>query len=103
MAVDLSAAHKRLGGTGLRSAIEKASFRIMRAAYERHPITPEEAGHLARYFEVAATKSHTSFQIPPTSAIGAMGAILVLGAMGGAYRNRKRGTRARLVREAKRS
>ena len=50
LGVDLSGVFSRLGGmTPLVSAIEQASFKIMAPHYKRHPITKQEAMHLAKY------------------------------------------------------
>jgi hypothetical protein len=37
------------GETPLVSAIEQASFKVMAPHYKRHPITKQEAMHLAKY------------------------------------------------------
>ena len=38
------------GATPLISAIEKANFKIMAPHYQRHPVTTQEAIHLAEFF-----------------------------------------------------
>jgi ubiquinol-cytochrome c reductase cytochrome c subunit len=46
---DLNGVFARMGQTPLVSAIEKASFKVMEPHYRRHPVTKQEAMHLARY------------------------------------------------------
>jgi mono/diheme cytochrome c family protein len=55
---DLTGVFTRLGGqTPLVSAIEKASFKIMAPHYSRHPVTTQEAMHLANYLSTLDLKA----------------------------------------------
>lgn len=55
---DLNGVFTKLGGqTPLVSAIEKASFKIMAPHYQRHPVTTQEAMHLAKYFSTLDPKN----------------------------------------------
>jgi cytochrome c553 len=48
---DLTGISAKMGGsTPLISAIEKSTFKIMAPHYQRHPVTTQEAIHLADYF-----------------------------------------------------
>jgi cytochrome c2 len=48
---DLTGIAAKMGGnTPLISAIEKSTFKIMAPHYQRHPVTTQEAIHLAEYF-----------------------------------------------------
>jgi mono/diheme cytochrome c family protein len=48
---DLTGISAKMGGsTPLVSAIEKSTFKIMAPHYQRHPVTTQEAIHLAEYF-----------------------------------------------------
>ncbi len=48
---DLTGIFAKMGGeTPLVSAIEQASFKVMAPHYKRHPVTKQEAMHLAKYF-----------------------------------------------------
>lgn len=108
MAADLTAAFSRMGETGLRSAIQQANFNVMRAAYRNHPITAQEAAHLTAYL-----KSVDPSQAPASAGVvvekhlvstaALSGAVLFVGMMVVLYRNRRVGTRARLVSQANRS
>lgn len=48
---DLSDLASKMSGPALVSAVHNASFNVMRAAYRDHPITQQEAIHLAAWFE----------------------------------------------------
>ncbi|HSL83884.1 MAG TPA: hypothetical protein VLF66_14005, partial [Thermoanaerobaculia bacterium] len=47
LAADLTDSHARLGEQALISAAENPGFALMRAAYASHPVTRQEAVHLA--------------------------------------------------------
>ena len=57
LGLPLNGVHQKLGTTALVSAIEKAGFKIMEPAYRRHPVTAQEALHLAKYFETLNPKA----------------------------------------------
>ncbi len=46
---DLTAVKNRMGETALASAIQKPAFKIMAPAYKNHPVTAQEAAHVAKY------------------------------------------------------
>jgi mono/diheme cytochrome c family protein len=63
---DLTGIFAKVGGqTPLVSSIEQASFKVMAPHYRRHPVTKQEAMHLARYFSTLtpaqASLGHGSF------------------------------------------
>jgi hypothetical protein len=80
----------------------------MRAAYSGHPVSRQEAVHLAAYLaEVDEETGDGRAAIAPPPGGGAWigwggfaAAVLFLGAMVPLYRGRNRGVRARLVRRA---
>lgn len=105
LAVDLTQAASRLGEQALIAAAENPGFPLMRAAYAGHPVTRQEAVHVAAYLEEA--EAGQGRRAPAAGsraeAIGWWGggaAILFLGAMIVLYWGRNRGVRARLVRRA---
>lgn len=65
----LRTVHAKMGKVGLASAIEKARFKIMAPVYRLHPITRQEALHLAAYLG-----SIESRPAPPSLAIFWIGA-----------------------------
>lgn len=110
LAVALNDAGERLGEQALTSAAETPGFPLMRAAYAEHPVTRQEAVHVAAYLmqlsrqqAVAETSAAT---VPaggaPVGVWGTGAAVLFLLAMMALYRGRVRGVRAALVREATR-
>ncbi len=46
---NLTTIKEKLAPVALQSAIENSSYKVMRAIYEKHPVTKEEALHLAEY------------------------------------------------------
>lgn len=68
---DLTGVFAKLGGqTPLVSAIEQSGFKIMAPHYQRHPVTTQEAMHLAQYFTT----------LDPASAVPVRASFLPLGA-----------------------
>lgn len=108
LAIDLTKAWSRLGEPAVVAAAENPGFPLMRAAYAEHPVTRQEAVHLAAYLEEVDEEAgegrlSTARSTGPAAAIGWWGsgaAALFLGAMVLLYRGRNRGVRARLVRRA---
>jgi hypothetical protein len=124
LAADLTASAERLGGAGLIRAAEQASFPVMRAAYRDHPVTHEEAVHLAAFLSsvgpegapAGSTADAGPAGDPPRSpapaaafplagwGLGvALGCLALVAAL---YRNREQrggGVRARLLRRAGRA
>jgi hypothetical protein len=113
-AADLAGSLDRLGRAGLLRAAEKTAFPVMRSAYRDHPVTHEEAVHLAAFLtsagsaagdgsETGAAGGTGGFPLAPWGSGVALGCLALLGAL---YRNRRQrggGVRARLLRRAARS
>lgn len=113
LAGDLTRSYSRLGEQAVIAAAENPGFPLMRAAYSGHPVTRQEAVHLAAYLEAAEAQAGDGRDSPDATAAGAgMGAAVGWGGSGAAalflaamvllYRGRNRGVRARLVRRAHR-
>lgn len=109
LAADLTDSYTRLGEQALISAAENPGFPLMRAAYASHPVTRQEAVHLAAYLERVdeETGDRAGAATPVATRIGAFigwagfaAAALFLAAMVFLYRDRNRGVRAGLVRRA---
>jgi mono/diheme cytochrome c family protein len=97
LAASLSDAATRLGKASVTSTIEAPGFPIMRAIYQQHPVTKQEATHLMAYLEEVAAQPTQQAGTIPLHAIGLVGAIAFMAAVGMGWRNRPAGTRARLV------
>lgn len=70
------------GELPLVSAIEQAKFKIMEPHYVRHPVTKQEAMHLAKYFATLKAGVATD-SLPTFSKAGAgAGAMLLIGMFG---------------------
>jgi cytochrome c553 len=85
---DLRGVHAKMGETALISAIAKANFKIMDAAFRNHPVTPQEALHLAKYLgslPPGAPPQQAGF---PVLAAGAALAAVSLSAITFLYRRR---------------
>lgn len=95
---DLTGVFAKLGEIPLQSACEKTNFKIMAAAYRAHPVTKQEALHLAKYLEGVATATPPARPPLPSGLIGLGASVLVVGGLGLAYRTRSAGTRKRLIR-----
>lgn len=73
---DLTTAFDRLGEAPLQSGIENANYRVMMAHYARHPITKQEALHIATYlatFAGAAPAPVAAVPLLPAAALSALG------------------------------
>ncbi len=97
MARDLTDVQKRMGTAALVTAVEQPSFPIMRNTYRIHPVTRQEAVHLAKFLETQAARPAVPSS-SPVPLFGGAGAFLFLAGMGLFYRNRNTGVRARLLR-----
>jgi mono/diheme cytochrome c family protein len=98
---DLTGVFTKLGGqTPLVSAIEKANFKIMAPHYSRHPVTPQEALDLAKFFSTLAPQDGMAATRPPVVPLGAAGAAVVLAGLTLHFRaqRRQRGRDTRLQR-----
>jgi len=77
LGLPLNGVFTKLGGElPLVSAIEQAKFKIMDAHYQRHPITRQEAVHLAKYFSTLDPQD-TRVPSPRFAGFGAAGAGVV--------------------------
>lgn len=99
---DLAGVFSRTGETGLRSACEKAAFKVMAAAYREHPVTRQEAMHLTAYFAHVeqAQPSARRTSAPPFVLAGTSLAVLVFLLTLFALRNRHRSVRHSLTRSS---
>lgn len=109
LAADLTDAALRLGEPALVSAAENPGFPLMRAAYREHPVTRQEAVHVAAYLaaleppaEGPAAAAAAPTAGPPIGAWGGGLAAVLLAAMAVVYRGRNRGVRGPLVAAARR-
>ena len=97
LAISLADAGTRLGKTSLMSTIETPGFPIMRAIYQQHPVTKQEATHVAAFLEEVSQQPAREAGVIPLHAIGLVGALAFMAGVGWIYRRRPAGTRARLV------
>lgn len=102
LASDLVGSFAKLGEVPLMSTIEGVTFPLMKAAYADNAITKQEAVHLVKYLETAGKQPGAPARVPPLHAIGTVGAVVALIGLTQHFRNRNRGVRAALVRNAMR-
>ena len=107
MAKDLTTAHQRLGQQSVISATEQPAFPMMKAAYGTKPVTPQEAAHLAAFFEQTVAEMQPGSQPPPPNkGLGLVHAsaggffIAVLAGVALLARTRRAGVRSRLIRDS---
>ena len=107
MAVDLTTVHQRLGQQSVMSATEQPAFPMMKAAYGAKPVTPQEAAHLAAFFEQTVADVQPGSQPPPSNeGLGLVHAgaggffIAVLAGVFLLARTRRAGVRSRLIRDS---
>lgn len=107
MAKDLTTAHQRLGQQSVISATEQPAFPMMKAAYGTKPVTPQEAAHLAAFFEQTVAEIEPgSPPPPPKEGVGLVHAgaggffIAVLAGVALLARTRRAGVRSRLIRDS---
>lgn len=97
---DLSDVVIRLGKTPLTSGIANASYKVMAPHYQRHPITAQEAAHLAEYL-AGADSGVTGPRPVPILALAGGGAALAFTALAAYFsRGRRRRGSERFGREA---
>lgn len=71
------------GEMPLISAIEQSKFKIMEPIYTRHPITKQEAAHLAKYFASLRTGAVLLDTLPLFAKVGVgAGVLLLIGMFG---------------------
>ena len=120
LAANLTDAYARLGESALLSASESPGFPLMKAAYEDHPVSRQEAVHLVAYLERVSpekpsdedgeTEGAGAAGGPPVGTWGTALAALVLVTLAfplARSRSRRRlagrGVRAELVKKSRRS
>ncbi|MHB9025116.1 MAG: c-type cytochrome [Armatimonadota bacterium] len=96
LARDLTTVNTRMGQAALASSIKAAGFKIMNATYRDHPITAQEAAHLAGY--LASLRAQPVPAAPHVPVVGLLSGILLMGGILALYGTRKPGARARLPR-----
>lgn len=94
---DLTGAFAKMGQLPLVSAIEKASFKVMASHYRDHPVTKQEAMHLAQYFSTLDPKNIITPGTPFAFA-GAGTAFAMLVGLGFYFRSRRVGRDIKLQR-----
>jgi cytochrome c2 len=99
---DLSGLATKMDATGMVSAFEQTNFAVMRDAYREHPVTKQEAVHLAAFF--GTVQPGTSPWSQTTNRALALGGV-ALPALGmlsllALFRGRGAGVRARLLRDS---
>lgn len=99
VASSLEDAYSRIGDAPLMSTIESPGFPVMRAIYTPEPVTKQEAVHIVAYLKHVGEHPQTPAVIP-LELIGIIGTTAFMALMAPLYRNRQRGTRARLVARA---
>lgn len=92
---DLGGVYQKLGEAPLQSAIEKANFKVMNAAYVNNPVTKQEAIHLTAYFKSIQQRQASAAPVFLYGTAGAAACLIVLGLL---VRNRAADTRKKLVR-----
>ena len=88
LAADLTDIRSRTAQAGLVAVSEKPAFPLMRAAYARHPVSTEEAAHLAAFLAEPspATPAHSETSVVYGSAAGLV--VIVLAGVGIVFRRR---------------
>ena len=102
---DLTRLSERMPKAALVSAFEGANYPIMKPAYAAHPVTPQEAVHLAAFFTERAPArtveaGDAAAWVAPVGALAGLLAVLLIGLT--TSTRGPAGVRARLVRDAQR-
>ncbi len=97
---DLTKIHARMGDTPLVSAIEKTGFKVMAPAYQNHPVTKQEALHLAKYLGSLDPAAPVSVP-PPTGTLGFASAAALLVGLAWLKHKKGFGKRPRMERRRK--
>jgi mono/diheme cytochrome c family protein len=97
---DLSRVSSKMSEIALSSAIEKSSFKIMDAAYREHPVTKQEAMHVAKYLS-QKNPEHRPMAVSIPLKAGMISAALLLGGLVFVYRSSRRITHPELQRRRK--
>lgn len=101
LATSLEDAYTRIGEAPLISTCERPGYPVMRAMYEDHPITKQEAVHVVKYLEEVSQEPQEATTIP-LHLIGVLGAAGAIALLASRYKKTPGGTRARLVARAHR-
>lgn len=96
LALALDTVSERMGETALVSAIQQSAFKVMRAAYRDHPISLQEAAHLAAFLQKPPSAPAPPPVLGPLAA-GAAAGLLLLVVIPLTWRRRGRGVRAALI------
>jgi mono/diheme cytochrome c family protein len=96
LGVALDTVSERMGETALVSAIQQSAFKVMRAAYRDHPISLQEAAHLAAFLQRPPSAPAPPPVLGPLAA-GAAAGLLLLVVIPLTWRRRGRGVRAALI------
>jgi mono/diheme cytochrome c family protein len=96
---DLTGIHAKMGETPLVSSIEKSAFKVMAAAYRTHPVTKQEAMHVAKF--LGSLQNEPQATRAPVWPLGAAGAGLFLVGLVALKRQHRSGQRMRLERRRK--
>jgi len=97
MAPELTFISNKLSEQAMVSAFEHTPYKVMKTAYQDHPVTHQEAKDLAAYF-LSLKKPHDKLTEAPVSLIGFGIAAFVFGMIAFGYRGRNKSARAKLQR-----
>lgn len=102
LGLDLTKIKDKLTGIALQSAIEKASYKVMRPIYEKHVITSEEALHISEFLSHPEKNKEVSGilieEVVSLSLAGTCGFFILIWIMN---QKRKGPTRRQLVENSK--
>ncbi|MBX3073312.1 c-type cytochrome [Candidatus Obscuribacterales bacterium] len=97
MAPELTLISNKLSESAMVSAFEHTPYKVMKTAYQDHPVTHQEAVDLAAYFS-SLKNPHDKLTEAPVSMIGFGIATCVFGMIAFGYRGRNKSARAKLQR-----
>lgn len=97
MAPELTLISNKLSESAMVSAFEHTPYKVMKTAYQDHPVTHQEAKDLAAYF-ASLKNPHDKLTEAPVSMIGFGIAAFVFGMIAFGYRGRNKSARAKLQR-----
>ena len=101
LAADLTNVRTRIGSAGLITLAERPTFPMMRGAYATHPVTQQEAIHLAAFIAAPSATNGPATSGQSVLHSAAAGAVVAfLGAVALLFRARRGGVRSRIVRRA---
>lgn len=94
---DLKNIGTKMNEASLLTSCELTPFKVMKAAYSKHPVTHQEAADMAKYLVVLKDKSAVPDD-QPIVVYGLAGAAALLAIVALAYRNRNTDVRSKLHR-----